>query len=232
MRTIDWSVLVMIGLTMGGCSTAHHGRADGGMCTPLYEPCEGDNDCCDGYCPRDTYGPIVCTPRGPSGVFCTSNNECESRDCVSNICGGAEPPPPPPPAECLEEHAICISNPFDSEPDETRPCCEGLTCAAAVSYGPSSGYCERLRSDGESCDHDGHSPCASGFCSDGICRSGTCVGDDQVCGWHAGCCTGYCNVGEGYGSSLCRPKESAGGYCHDDLWCRSGRCLAFRCAGT
>ena len=67
MRTVG-SALASLLVVLAACSMSHDpappSGVDGGppvACTPLFEACESAGECCDGYCPLDTYGPIVCT---------------------------------------------------------------------------------------------------------------------------------------------------------------------------
>jgi hypothetical protein len=206
---------------LAACTSSHVPvDPDAPACVASFATCERDSDCCAGnYC-DGPYGPSVCTPTSPDGMFCVSSRECASGTCVENVCGGTVPVCSPAGSACSLAGGL--------------PCCEGTRCREA----PGSFACLPPSADGEACAEA--ADCASGVCTSGVCGipPPTCSARGSSCLGALDCCEGttcvmYGGSPDSYVVAFCAAIVADGGSCAEaDTVCASGSCAEGLCRAS
>jgi hypothetical protein len=176
------------GAVAGGTGGAGGGNtlADGGVCTPAGQPCDGMTACCSGgTCVNGLCrAPMFCSQ---PGVACTSPTECCSGRCTGNVCASAT---------CTATGSTCMTG---------ADCCSGLC----------NGVCQPLPGAtcgvlGESC--DAGAGCCSSLCRGGRCeRAYSCQPNDDVCRSNSECCGLRCSANNDGGVGRCLFITGGGG---------------------
>ncbi|HRI63415.1 MAG TPA: ricin-type beta-trefoil lectin domain protein [Polyangium sp.] len=156
--------------TCVACKASIKGSGVDGVCGPIAQGTDPENDCISGSCNGDG------TCKGTNGAICSTNTDCLSGHCVDQVCcasvcdGFCE--------ACstikkgMGQNGVCepVASGRDID-NECDPCeCNG------------SGACNQpqpLHANGAPCLNDG--ACVSGFCVDSFCCDVPCFGTCQAC---------------------------------------------------
>jgi len=222
--------------TCYACSAAKKGNGYDGVCGPIANAQDPDNECNPGECNGSgacNQAPVLLA----NGAACNGGAQCISGFCADGVCCDAA---------CTGTCQACTATKkgggtdgtcgnikYDADPDNE--------CASGSCSG--SGTCQYY--NGVACTMA--AACLSNYCVDGVCCGAGCTqtcyacsaakkgsGYDGVCGPIAiytnpdnECANGYCN-----GSGTCNLLLSNGSLCSTNQQCGSGFCVGGICCNT